>query len=416
MTVPVRRAILIYACAFAVVGATPFLLLPVLTKCLTSQQFGKVTSFLVLTALLGNLAGLSAHGFVSVRYFKTAGERFKTLVSSSIATMGAAHVFTLLLVASLFSLLARALGLPFGYTLLAVLAALFLNLNLVFLAIFQVSGEPWLYLRSRVLQGLVELVLCISLLFLVAADASARIYSYTLALIASAMLGFWFCMRRGQIGTHVEAAPVKDLLRFGLPMLPHIAAGTAITYLDRLVVSSVLGVESLGIYMVAMQVGMAMTALIEPLNKALVPWLFEQLGKGQDEVRRMIVKRTYQLFLMLVLIGVLIAVAAHFLFDQLIGANFVGARPLIPWIIGGFVMHGMYYTQVNYMFYAERTGTLSAVTGSTALLGCLVSYGLTSTFGLQGAAASFLINNSLLCMLVWLAALKAHPMPWRLGW
>ena len=68
----VRRSIVIYACAFAVAGATPFLLLPVLTRHLSPAQFGEVTSFLMVTALLGNLAGLSAHGFVTVRYFKTA--------------------------------------------------------------------------------------------------------------------------------------------------------------------------------------------------------------------------------------------------------------------------------------------------------------------------------------------------------
>lgn len=415
VALPVGRSILIYACAFAVVGMTPFLLLPILTKYLTPQQFGEVTSFLVLTALLANIAGLTAHGYVSVRFFKTAAEQFRILVASSIAAVMVMHMLALLVVALLFPILARALDLSLGYMLMAVLAALFLNLNLVFLAIFQSSGKPWLYLRSRALQGVTELALCIALLFLVTTDASARIYSYTLALAASAMLGLWYCARRGQLGAHLEAAPVSGLLRFGVPMLPHIAAGTAITYLDRLVVSSLLGAESLGIYMVAMQVGMAMIALIEPLNKALAPWLFKQMTKGHDEVRRMIVKRTYQLFVMLTLVGALIALAAHLLFDQLIGTQFSGARPLIPWMIAGFVMQGMYYTVVNYMFYAERTGTLSMVTGSIAVLGCLVSYGLTSAFGLQGAGASFLINNSLLFLLVWFAASRAVPMPWRLG-
>jgi O-antigen/teichoic acid export membrane protein len=89
-------------------------------------------------------------------------------------------------------------------------------------------------------------------------------------------------------------------------MLPHIVAGTAITYMDRLVVSSQLGTESLGIYMVAMQVGMGMIALIEPLNKALAPWLFERLSKGANqEVRHMIVQRTYQLYIALAIMGIL---------------------------------------------------------------------------------------------------------------
>jgi len=415
MTEKLHRSLLIYACSFAIVGVTPFLLLPILTQRLTPQQFGEVTSFLVLTALLGNLTGLSAHGFVSVRFFKTAAERFRILVSSSIVAMGAMHVAALAIMLLLFPLMIQVLELPIGYALLAVLVALFLNLNLVFLAIFQSSGQPWLYLKARALQGVTEFAFCLGLLFLVAGDAGARIYSYSVAIAASAMLGFYYCWKRGFIGTRVENAPVKELLHFGVPMLPHILAGSSITYMDRLVVSSLLGTESLGIYMVAMQIGMAMIILIEPLNKALAPWLFEQLSKGQADIRRMIVKRTYQMFVVLAAAGSLIVVASQLLFDRLIAVEFGDARSLIPWMVAGFVLQGMYYTVVNYMFYAERTGTLSVVTGSTAVLGCLVSFLLTSEFGLQGAGASFLVNNALLFVLVWIVAKKAVPMPWALG-
>jgi O-antigen/teichoic acid export membrane protein len=411
----VRRSIVIYACAFAVVGVTPFLLLPILTKRLSPSQFGEVTSFLVLSALLANLAGLSTHGFVSVRFFKSTSVQFKALVSSSIAALGVIHTAAAVIVTLLFPVLAQAFGLPLVYTLLAVLAALFLNLNLVFLAIFQSSNKPLLYLRARLVQGLLEYTLCMGLIFMVAADAGSRIYSYVVAISASALVGLYYCKRNGQVGDAVDQANLKALVTFGVPMLPHIVAGTAITYMDRLFVSSLLGTESLGIYMVAMQVGMGMIALIEPLNKALAPWLFERLSKGAPEVRHMIVLRTYQLYIALAIMGVLVASVAHIFFDTFVGEKFTAARSLIPWMVAGYVLQGMYYSVVNYMFYAERTGLLSLVTGTTAAVGCAISYTLTSAFGLQGAAASFLLNNILMFVLVWAVAAQAVPMPWRLG-
>lgn len=409
-----KRSFLIYAAAYAAAGGTPFLLLPILTRYLTPLQFGEVTSFLVLVALIGNFAGLSAHGFVAARFFKCEPAQFRKLVFSSLVTLTGVHVLALVLVVILFSLQVKLLELPLAFCFLAVVAALFLNLNQVFLAIFQFSGKPWFYLGARVLQGLIELALCLGLLLFVSANSGARIWSYVLALAASAAWGFYFCASRGQIASQAEGAAVRGLLRFGLPMLPHIGAGMAITYMDRLVLSSLLGAESLGIYMVAMQVGMSMIALIEPLNKALAPWLFEQLSKGDDAVRRMVVRRTYQLFAVLALVGLLIVMAAHLLFDELIGVRFTAARSLIPWMVTGFVLQGMYYCVVNYMFYTEKTGTLSAVTGSIAVVSCLVSYMLTSRFGLAGAGAAFVLNNSLLFLLVWIAASKAVPMPWTL--
>ncbi len=415
MTQPVRRALVIYACAFAVAGATPFLLLPVLTHHLTPAEFGEVTSFLILVTLLGNLLGLSAHGFVAVRFFKVSAEQFKGTVSSAIAVLALVHLIAFALVSLAYPLLSSALGLSLSQVWLAVLAALFLNLNFVFLAIFQSSSQPWRYLQARVLQGSLELGLCLALLYLVVASSGARTHSYAVALAASALMGWAYCMRQGRVGARVERDGVRDMLRFGVPLVPHIMAGTAITYMDRLVVTSMLGTERLGIYMVAMQFGMAMIAVIEPLNKALAPWLFGQLSKNDESVRRVIVKRTYQLFLLLIAGGMLLTLAANLLFDLLVAPEYAAAKALIPWMVGGFVCQGMYYTQVNYLFFAERTGRLSMVTGATAVCGVLISSLLTRAYGLQGAGASFLINNLIMFLLVWLVASRAVPMPWNLA-
>ena len=415
MPSPLGRSVLIYSAAFAVAGATPFLLLPILTRALSPQQFGEVTSFLILTTVLANVAGLSAHGFVSVRYFKSPAAEFKALVSSAAVAVVAAHVVAALSVAALFPLLQRLLGLPLGLSLFAVAAALALSLNLIFLAIFQSTGQPMLYLRARLIQGGFEFFLCVALLALFVPDSGARIYSYAAAVAASAFAGLLLCLRRGHLGRSIDRTQIRSLAAFGVPMLPHIVAGSALAYLDRVMVSSLLGTESLGIFMVAMQIGMVMFVLIEPLNKALAPWLFEQLAKDEPAMRQMIVRKTYLLSAALIAIGVVVAVVASAFFDQLIGARYAAAKPLVPLLVAGFVLQGMYYTVVNYLFYAERTGRLSVMSGFAAVVGCAVSYGLTSSYGLLGAGLSFAVNNGILFVLVWFAAARVVPMPWLLG-
>ena len=409
------RSVLIYACAFAVAGATPFVLLPILTRLLSPTQFGEVTAFLMLTAIVANAAGLSVHGLVSVRYFKVEREELRRLASAALLLVLAAHAVVLVAVLVLHGPLARLFELSAGSSALAVVAALALSLNLVFLALFQSSDRPLHYLGARLIQGAVELGLCLALLWLFIPDAGARTLSYALALVASAAFGAAWAWRQGHLGpATLSRQRLRALLAFGAPMLPHVAAGTAITYLDRMVVSSLLGAQSLGLYMAAMQVGMVMIALVEPLNKALAPWLFRQLARDDEAVRRMIVRRTYGLFAALVLAGVLLATLAWMLFDRLVGTAYVAARPLVPWMVAGFVLQGMYYAVVNYLFFAERTGRLSASSGTTAVVGLGVSYLLTSHWGLLGAGMSFAINNALLLVLVWLVAAAAVPMPWRL--
>src|SRR5262245_22700453 len=110
----VAKSVMVYGIAFAVAGATPFILLPILTKTLSPTEFGKATSFIILALMVGNFAGLSSHGFVSVRYFKSTPIEFKSLVSSSIVAVCATHLLALALVPALSSSVFRLFTLSIG--------------------------------------------------------------------------------------------------------------------------------------------------------------------------------------------------------------------------------------------------------------------------------------------------------------
>lgn len=409
-----KKTVLIYACAFAVAGVVPFILLPVLTKHLSPAQFGEVTSFLIFSALLAKFSSLSTHGYVAVQYFKIDPHNIARLAGTSASLLMIIHILAAIISWLAYPVINTLLNITVAQVLLAVLAAFLINLNLIWLAIFQSTGHAVSYLNSRLIQGALESGLCIAFLLWLAPEASARTSSYAIALAASALFGLSVCLKRKKFIPCFEITQVKRLLAFGLPLLPHVIAGTTIIYLDRLVVSSLLGSESLGLYMVAMQIGMILLAITEPMNKALAPWLFKQLAKNDNIIRRLIVRRTYQLFIFLAIIGLLTAIIADIFFEQIFDIRYQGAKKLIPWMAWGFVMQGMYTAVVNYLFFAERTGWLSIATGCTAIVGSGVSWAMANYYGIEGASMSFALNNTVMFLIVWIMAGQAVPMPWLL--
>ncbi|WP_273428493.1 lipopolysaccharide biosynthesis protein [Chitinibacter tainanensis] len=415
MSFTFSRSFCFYVVAFAIAGLTPFLLLPVLTKNMSPHSFGEVTSFVIWVGLLANIAGLCAHGFISVRFYKVDAEKFRSVVFSSIVTVAVAHLIAFILMMAAYKLIADIVSLPMNYALLAVVCSFFVSLNLQCLTIFQVNNRAELFLLARGVQALIELLFCFILLYFFTTESSARIYSYTFAIFASSILGVFLIWRLGCVVVGNYFVDGVELLKFSYPLIPHVLAGTALASVDRLVVSTKLGAGSLGIYMVAMQVGMAMLILIDPLNKSLMPWLFRQLKDGSYLTRRLIVVRTYQLFLVLILAGIILCSVAYYCFDMFVDDRYAYSRHLIPWFVAGFVIQGMYYTQVNYLFYAERTALLSAVTTSIAIIGWGISWKLTSAYELNGAAVSFFVNSLLLFITVWVVSSRVIPMPWKLG-
>jgi len=58
-----------YFIANVINAAVPFLLLPTLTRVLTTSEYGLVASFVTIISVLSAFSGLSLHGIVSIKYF-----------------------------------------------------------------------------------------------------------------------------------------------------------------------------------------------------------------------------------------------------------------------------------------------------------------------------------------------------------
>ncbi|MBA3677875.1 MAG: lipopolysaccharide biosynthesis protein [Sphingosinicella sp.] len=409
---PTGRSIMLYALAFVFAGLTPFVLLPVLTRQLDPAEFGQAASWIILSAMIANVCGLTTHGLISVRFFKLDRERLRRLISTALAVVMAVHaalVLYMLIGPDLFSGFTH---LPARYSIGAAAVAMVISLNLAGLALMQVSNRPGLYLSLRMLQSAVEIGGCLLLLRLLAATPDVRIISYGAAAGASAFCAIAFIAAQGFLGRSPDRSSVGDVLRFGVPMVPHVLAGQLLSNLDRLMVSYLLGVKELGIFMVASQLGMALSLVIEPLNRALAPWLFERLAAPGEGDRDKIVRWTYGIFAGLFMIALLSAGAFILVFDYAFTRDYSAAKLLVLPVAIGMTFQGMYYGVVNYIFYAEATARLSLVSSATVSLGVLSSYFLVSHFGLAGASLSFMLTNAALFFAVWHLSRKVVDMPW----
>lgn len=408
------RAFALYVAAFALAGATPLLLLPLLTRLLTPAELGIATGFLVATLLIANVAGLSAHGVIAVRFFKMERPAFARLVGVALGAVLLTHLVVMAAMLPALEWLEATFELPRSIWLFAALTALMLSFNQAFLTMFQIAGEPGGYLKSRALQSFVEFTLCAAILVFAIQDERARVYSYALAVALAAFFGFSFARKRAFIATGGGQGELAAVLRYGVPLLPHVLGGTVITYLDRVIVGATLGAEGLGLYTAAAQIGLVMMLIIEPLNKALMPWLYGKLALNDPEVNRRVVRSTYVGYVVLALFGALIAGLGVLFFEVIVGPQYRSAKPLVPFIVLGFVFQGMYYSVVNYVCYAEKTAYLSLTTGTVVLFGAIFNYGLVLRFGLMGASMGFALNNLLLFLATWWLSTRAVRMPWSL--
>lgn len=400
----------IYTVANILNSAIPFLLLPVLTRLLTPEQYGMVAIFGVLTSTFGAFAGLSVHGAVNVRYFDAEVDLPRYVVTAlAILASSAAVVLGVVLAGA--SWLTEWTGLPLAGLALAVVAAaaqFVINIRLV---LWQVRGHAVRYGAFQVGQMLLNLVLSLLLIAALGLGWEGRALGIALALSLFAVVALVTLQRAGLVTWPPSAAYAKDALRFGVPLIPHVIGSLFIASSDRLMVAGLLNVHEAGVYAAGMQIGLVIGVLADASVKAVSPWIYARLARPDDAARRTIVRLTYAYFAAIALVALVFsALAPHLL--MLVGEQFRSSRDVVVYIAIGGAFSGMYLMVVNYIFFVGRNELLSAVSLAVGVLNLGLSYVLVQRSGAVGAAQAYMVSQFVMFVATWILAAKCHPMPW----
>ncbi len=88
----------------------------------------------------------------------------------------------------------------------------------------------------------------------------------------------------------IDRAILKNLLKYSLPLVPHTLSYSVSNYASKVIINSSLSTAMLGIYSLASQLGNIADVILNSVQSAFQPWLFETLNSnpdGKKQVQRM---------------------------------------------------------------------------------------------------------------------------------
>jgi O-antigen/teichoic acid export membrane protein len=395
MLATLMRSAGVYAATSALGAIVPFLLVPILTRHMAPQSYGVAAMFLTVTAFLGALTGLSVHGAVNL------------LVSTA---------FTLALVIAFGDRFSSTLGLSSAWLALAVLCSGFTFLVNIRLTIWQVSFEAPRYAAMQLAMTLLNGGLAVLFVVSLDYDWQGRVAAQAATTIGAGVFAWWTLKSAGYIVRRPDPGATRDALRFGLPLVPHALGGLLLGMSDRLIVASVLGLASAGLYAAGAQVGMVMGLATDAFNRAYSPWLFSRLKDADEARKRELVRFTYLYFLVVIGCVGVYALLSPWLFGWLVGDRFAGSREVSLWIALGGAFQGMYYMVGLYIAYAGRTHYLAGITLTGGLINVPLTFWSIDQFGAVGAARAYALTQAIFFVFAWLLSQRSFPMPWVRAW
>lgn len=404
----------IYTITSGINAAIPFLLMPILTRYLTPSDYGMVAMFGVLLNFVAPFTGLNINGAIARQCYASNKVDMPRYVSNCLMILLTSTV----LVAVIFYLLAepisRAASFPIKWMWVVIVVSAAQFINQINLTLWQAQVKPIPYSIYQVSQTLVNMGLSIWFIVGLSMAWQGRIQAQMIAVVSFAIFGLLLLNHNGWLKFKPEKTYIRHALHFGVPLIPHALSGTIKTMIDRVFISSMIGLSATGLYSVGFQIGMIIGLLEDSFNKAYWPWLYERLKRNIEQEKRMIVKLTYIYFVTIICLALLLGLIAPWFLSFFVGQQFTGSGQFVLWIALGFAFNGMYKMVVNYIFYAEKTYILAWVTFTTAVLSLIINYFFIKSFGAIGAAYTYTIMSFVTFIAVWILSNRVCPMPWNL--
>jgi O-antigen/teichoic acid export membrane protein len=402
----------VYTLSNVASAAVPFLLLPALTRAMGPEEYGQVAMFATLVTIASAVVGLSVHGSASVRFFDLSVKDFSVYVSSCMAVMLASLAGVALLLLAIFAIAPELAGVPLPWALgaLGVAAASFiLQMRLV---IWLAQKRALQYAALQVGYAVLNAGLTVAMVLALQGGAAGRMRAQALALVLAALIAVASLSRSHMLAGRVSFAYIKEAARFGAPLIPHLSGTTMLVTFDRFVINDQLGLADTGIYMGAVQIALAIALVAEAINKAFVPWLYEQLAQAQPEFPGWIVKRTWLCFGAIAVLALLSMLVVEPMVWLVVGEKYMAATTVLPWLIAGQAFGTAYFLVANYIFYSRRTHYLAFASLTAGVCNAVLTLLLVPRLGMVGAGISFCCAQALLFALVWWCSNRVYPMPW----
>lgn len=390
----------------------PFILLPVLTRNLTHEQYGLIAMFQAMVFAFDSFMGLSSHEYATRKYY----DNHKADISinnSCLFIYFFSFIFLLLIGGVFHNWIYDLTGLGFKYILLGILTSACSFIIKFKLAQWQIREKAVYFGLFQISRTLINFILSLLLVIFVAMGADGRIYGIFISSLVIFIFAICFLIKDKEIDLNFSRQfKYKEVLSYCLPLIPHSMFAYILSNLDRFMIKSEFGLDNVAIYMVAVQLSMVVSIILQSLNNALSPVLYKELSIANPLSSKKIVNYSYMFSIGIVFISLMSFIIGPWLTPIVGGSKYVESGKFIGWLCLAHALGGVHLLFLNHLYFLKKTKEISFITITSGIFGILFLLIFIHYFGILGAAISAPVTMMTKVILTFYIVKKHSPLPW----
>ena len=359
-------------------------MIPILTRILSTADYGKVNTYTAWMAILAYIMGLALEYSVRNAYVDYK-DQFEEYVSSICGASLVNLIVTGTIIFSINKFVFRQ-----GSDLICLFCILHAYVHAVinyYNAKFTMQEQYKKRVALLIIPNLLSSVLGVVLIIGLSTDKyMGRILGYILTFVPLGALLIFLQFKKTKI--FYDLAYWKYGLTISLPMIAHGLSTVLLTNSDRIILSKMLGDEATGIYSLVYNCSMVVTAVVLAIENIWIPWFTERMVRREHKkINRAAIS---YIWLVTITISGVLLISPEIITVVATKEYWSGKEILSPLILSSFVIF-LYSLSVGVEIFYKITKNIAINTLVAALLNIVLDIIFIPKYGIKAAAYATLI-------------------------
>lgn len=385
---------MVYAIIEAMQKGVLFILMPLMTFYITPDEYGLISTALMVIAFLGAILTMSLHGAIARYYNLYSGTLQRAFLSSIFVFL------TIFLCVILFFVL---LVSPFifdnfipelefnSYYIYIVIISFSQPIISLILSLLKIKQDVKSYTLISSLYFSMKVVFFIFFVFIYRLESKGYLLSLLISNVVITFISLIYVAK--SIGVYFDFRFLKRALKYSIPMIPVSLLSLVNNLIDRAYILSYIGLSGVGIYYFGLQLSGIILMMLHAVNSAFTPIFYKLTSNKSNDlgmlylIGDLFVVFSCSLFVFITLFG-------GFIIDAFFDAKYHEVIDVLPIISLSAGLTSVYLINTNLLslnIKLVKMKTYIILFG--AVVNCLLSWALTKSLGLIGAALSTLVSN-----------------------
>ena len=404
----------IYLAGSVLNSALPLVIIPILTRHLTPTDYGLMGTASVLTQIFGVMISANAYGLVARSHFDDDPAKLRRLVSTGMGLNALLSAFFLGLILVSGHWLERSTEFPAPWLPAIVALALGTVIQGTYAGLLQARDEPYRYIGLQTVASVGNLLLSLFLVVQWHMDWRGRMW----ALLATQAVIALICLRSlifrlDLLRPVFSRQALRELLDFGVPLIPHALGGWVMTMAARLFLNNLATVADTGLYSLAYNLTSPLGMIVGAAQSAYFPALCKKLSSAEPLDKLRLCRLLLAVALGLPVLALFCAFGFTWILPLVVGPRFYGAGEYVTWMALTYAALGIYGIFSTFVVYSKRTSLMTwradFLGGIVLVVACPILIPLN---GPVGAAQATFLGFCTTALGAITASREAYPMPW----